>query len=847
MIDVADFRALLSAALSHEQMTSVEATNRLVHSRDTVLLALREIRANELPLEVLSVLPYLVDRVLQNFYHNDQELLELSMEEIENLLVAPTPVVYSCAHALCQCFLHCFARVRRDVSRIFEFACQSVNGNRVQYNHAFELFVIVSTVHMVVHPAHGETPEEMKTIVKVFCEAITADKVMSGDFHEIYEIIRWVLPGILKSWWDIGLSDEVVRHLLGVMIAVCERVMNVAHVVNSADLWVSVDRLFQMVSNTFHIVGLPGSASERVREILHSDMYRLFFLRVLQSIPSFARIFACDCHSSTATNMLRLIERDFHMFSNLGFFEEVDHLKLLLEVLYFSAELSPATILEFDANPAMFYQSAFLGNEVDLRSVSCDMFASLSQSLFPTVVDFLISSRPSEGRAMLTASLCQTTRSNPELTNEHKQMLITLTDAVLSQDISALRGIWQYSRVFLLAEQLWLRSDAEVEVALQLVQSLNLLEVGVVLEPEVFDSRKFTLGCKICCAAVDHGKTLPKDLLLYLAERKDFCISADIWSLLVSGSLSYLDDSNVISLCLHILLDQILSIEMQKENYLPSYESMILHSCYSALIAICQKLGQIVNPQELHDFWVELRKFEFEADFYQFITNLCRANVRGLWTIVRTFPEWEQTQRENFECDIEHVRTITLRYLCGYPDEFKENGGSDFLQYFFEAFKTQWNVQEEVDLYLICEIIATMLQQKWLPPETLPSVIEIACELIKNSPVDNPTTVSAGIDLLMSASLFGGIDVFSNEFFEVWRVFVTNGGIISDRYAVLHRAFFASLGDSAKNQAFPILDAARSTPPNPNMDEKVYELADAPIPSELLNRLATFGLDVCVQ
>ena len=816
------FRECLALA----QKGSSEALKELDEMENVVECGLRELKANELPQEQLLVIPHLMLRVLGNCEKTDAEFFEPLVKMIVDLLVEPTAVVYECVEVLSLVFRLCFVHWKCSLHPVVEFAEKQLKGDDGQREYGFHLLKVCCCDY----PSADE--RDKKFIVSTILDTITVEQIVSGKMVKVYEIVGVCLSCALSVWWDLVVSDETITRVLSAVIGLCEYVDSMEQCVDD-NVRESVSLVFEIVPRLLALNPLYKPAQEaRICEIQGSSLFQNYLVHVLKSIPNFVRVFVTDIHLRLATYMLDLTRHHFNRLLESGVFQD-EHREMLLKSILASSELSPNMIRDFVENTAVFYSSAFLDGARELRTAACSFISQLPESWDMHVLSFLMKARPSEGRIRLTASLCARWPERGQLLDATERALSHLVAAVLTQDVEgAAPAIVQYSRVFLLAEQIWLCPEEVVDQALKFVADQNLLSAGEKLEET--DPVKFTLGCKILLASTKRGRILSVDVMQNMIERRQFCLSTDVCSLMAQACDVFGDSPDTISAIIAIFFDNIIQIEANKDEFLSHIDESNLRQSYRAIWQIYQTLGVIINPEQFQAFWQQLLEIYQDVDpaLYDFVRGLCEIGVEGMWPILRTFPEVEKRLGTTLECEMEQVRATVLFYLSRYREEPVGNDFKEFINYYFECFK-QFNVEEPIDCYILGEITAVMLQQKWLDAFCLPVIIDFAKDiLLQEDPIDDPADLAVAFDLLMSANLFYDVNVFDDHFISVWQRFVEHGGIFGTKAALLHKAFFTKMKGSIGDTALALLSIER--PPNPNIPDSVLQLGTVPCPPKLV-------------
>ena len=798
---------------------------------DVVECCLRELKANELPLEELLVIPHVALRFLENCEISEAGFFEPLVKMVVDLLVEPTAAVYACVDVLCLVFRLCFLHWKCSLRPVVEFAKKQLNGSDEQREYGFHLLKICCCDY----PSEDEKEKaaDARFIVSALLDTMTVEKIVSGKMARVYRLVGACLSCALKVWWDLVVSDETITRVLSVVIGLCEYVDGMERCTDDS-VRESVSLVFEVVPRLLTMNPLYERDQEaRISEVLCSSLFHNYLAHVLKSIPSFVRVFITDIHLRLAKYMLDLT---WHHLDKL----QDGHREMLLESILASSELSPNMIRDFVENTTVFYASAFLDGERELRTAACSFIAELPESWDMDVLSFLMKARHSEGRIRLTASLCAQWPERGQLLDATRGALSHLVAAVLTQDAEgAAPAIVQYSRVFLLAEQLWLCPEDVVDQALKFVADQNLLSAGEKLEDT--DPVKFTLGCKILLAATKRGRIPSVEVMQNIIARRQFCLSTDVCSLLAQACDVFGDSPDTVSAVVAIFFDNIIQIETNKGAFLSPIDESNLRQSYQALWQIYQTLGSIINPEQFKAFWQQLLENyrELDSALYYLVRGLCENGVEGLWPIISTFPEVEEMLGTTLEYEIEQIRATVLLYLSQYKEESVGSDFKEFINYYFDCFK-QFDVDEPIDCYILGEIAAVMLQQKWLDASCLPVIIDLAKSILQEDPVTNPAELAVAFDLLMSTNLFYDVNVFDDFFISVWQRFVDHGGIFGTKDALLHKAFFTKMKGPIGDTSLALLSIEH--PPNPHIPESVLQLGSAvPVPPKLGALLQTLG------
>lgn len=833
-----EFRRQLLALISSDPAESVRIGNQLCSSPETLFFCVEELQRNELPVNVLEWLPPLMQRTFPTVRRAGGSVSERLAGAFYNLLLNPTPFVCNCIGMLQNQFAVLSRFHQVDMTPLLEYTKLVLKQDEPLHTYALHLLLII----MDYYRSSGEPSEKTEDIFRFAHEAfsgiLSVENIMTGKGFRQISIFTTSLPGILKFWWNIGMSPQSISNLLQLVCQVIEVLSQVPQPITSDEVRYCVSRLLDIVFNTLKVrVFMTPGEKQHLLELRQMDLYRDYYVHLIHGIPHCVRVFATDCHLQAATEMLQIVASEF---GQVPLSENEVH--ELLDLLHLSSQLPKSCLEDFTDNPSMFYVSAYICLETELRSIACSFISLLSLELFNQEIALLMNSPPSEGRIRLTAKLCSVAKKKQELDESSKEHLVGLVDQVISQDVEyPIPAIITYSKLFLLAKALWLRPDPEnIRRVVYEIERNNLMCSELPIEDgvEQFDTVRFSLGCALWKAAVKCGEMCPAELVPYLIARRDLCLSSDIWFLIANGSYQFVDQPPQIIPVLNAFFARIVFIHIEN-GLLSTREAKNLNVCYNLVASFYEKAGVLINLEGLLELWRRL--IENDCETYQFflmLQRLCYVGVKGMLGVIGTFPQYERDNNV-CECDNESIMMTILVFLDWYAEE--QPPAREFLEYCWTKFRDQWqSALEEVDLYLLCQIAASMIQRRWVPPECVEYVVQVGRQLVQCDPSERPTTAIAAFSLLVSAKLFYNVDVLDENFLKVWEGLLRSHGLFSHKEAALYKAFFLTVEGPNRDVALELLKQAVDNfdPQTSDVDELIVKLGGLDVPPHLSEKLA---------
>ena len=840
----AQFRDLFAISQSGAP-NSVEAFNTLVQHHETMLFGIQELMLQELPPKQLQVIPHMMLRLF-SFWRAESigcEFWNQVVAGLVELLRNPTPVVYQHVQILGDILSTLEYLVSVSWEPVFECAKAHLEkGTKEDVVYAIPL--LLWTTDSIRRRVKNEQPvafeAQFETFWSAFENHVTVETVLNGEALEILQVLVNGFSGVMKAWWRKSLEMGVLQKLIELMLNVIGMVAELCKSGRALPgdperVRASVSLLLQLVYYCLE-VGQPGYEHHSfLIELRRQEWFCKFYCRILELIPYCMKAFATDIHFGVAFHMMWYIARDFRPMLSLGLFSQPPMIAKLLEVLYWSVELPPSAITDFTDNPDVFYESAYMPSG-DLRSIASKLFKGLPFEWFPMIVDMLKQCQHTEARIWLTACLCSHAKTWEDITQEQRSCLEALfQEAANGGCTSPVPEITQFSLLLLVADAMWLRPEQYAPAAIDLVNSKNLLSCDVDPEAPEFDSRKFSVGCRLWREATRLGIAMPGDVFKCIVDRRSFCITSDIWEIIGSEAVRCCANeqqlSELVSICFAYLL------EMQEDGELQLLNGKKIEACYRCIEQIYTRVGAVVNAEQFLAFWHSLQKTDVDGSFFEFAIRLCRHHIKNLWPFIQTFPAFHDSIEESLDSDWkkEDMMLIVIMYMSECPSDSRPP--PDFLVYYLAKFKSTWeNVPEECDLYLLCELVSIMMQQQWLPESEIPDIVTVGCKLLTQAnPEEAPTQALATFDLLMSAHVFYNANVPHEHLLPVWERLVASNGLVAKRDMMLHSAYFRKLNNEAGSRALAAiasLEAQGVAEPNPDLCEHVTS-RDEFIPAKL--------------
>ena len=832
-----EFRRQLLALISSDPAESVRIGNQLCSSPDTLFFCVEELQRNELPVNVLEWLPPLMQRTFPTIRRAGGSVSERMAGAFYNLLLNPSPFVCNSIGMFQDQFAVLSSFHQLDMTPLFDYTKAALNQEEPLRTYALHLLMIIVDYYR----SRGEPPEKTEDIFRfayeVFSSILSVENIVTGKGFRQISIFATGYPGILKFWWNIGMSPESIANLLQLVCRVIEVLSQVPQPITSDEVRCCVTHLLDIVFHTLKVRQfMAPNERQHLLELRQMELYRDYYVHLIHGIPHCVRVFATDCHLQTATEMLQMVASEF---GQVPLSENEVH--ELLDLLHLSSQLPKSCLEDFAANPAMFYVSAYICLETELRSIACSLISSLSLELFNEEIALLMNSPPTEGRIRLTAKLCSVAKKKQELDESSKERLVRLVDQVMSQDVEyPIPVIVTYSKLFLLAKALWLRPSPEnIRRVLYEIEQNNLMCSELPIEDgvEKFDTVRFSLGCALWKAAVKCGEMCPAELVPYLIARRDFCLSSDIWFLIANGSYQFVDQPPQIIPVFNAFFARIVLIHLEYA-LLPAREVKNLNACYNLVASFYETAGVLINQEGLIELWRQLIANDCETyQFFLMLQRLCYVGVKGMLGVIGTFPQYERDNNV-CECDNESIMMTILVFLDWYAEE--QPPPREFLEYCWSKFRDQWqSALEEIDLYLLCQIAASMIQRRWVPPECIEYVVQVGRQLVQCDPSERPTTAIAAFSLLVSAKLFYNADVLDENFLKVWEGLLRSHGLFSHKDAALYKAFFLTVEGPNRDVALELLKQAEDNfdPQTSDVDELIVKLGGLDVPPHLSEKL----------
>ena len=601
-----------------------------------------------------------------------------------------------------------------------------------------------------------------------------------------------------------------------------------------------VQAFFSTLRTTSETRALSSPCDEVILDFQKTPLYADIYLNTLLAIPHALKVFTTDCHRQIAESMLMLIARNLSNARSLGFFEKPEVLKQLYFDVYSGAELLEVNCEMFLENPEAFYQDAFLNESAGLRNLTCAMQKELCGMFGLDATVAILSQFPaSEGLMRLVSIVCKCAEAEwkrEQLSEEIVPVLCALVDyASQAQDFPGDPSILLTSKLFLMADQLFLRSREDVAQACELVMREGLLK-----NVESSGGILFTLGCKIIKSVLSLGCPVPDDVLSHMFQRTRDCISVDMISIIETSILEHRECLPPPGEVLAFLFQEVIRIADSNAEETSRTEEKRMQHCYRCIRAMYDN-GAPIEP--FVEFWNEY--FEHSSDIVELTRcaiELCQLKVPGICLLMPSV--LKTMQRFSFENDteVEDFMRVFVYFFYWNVEQIRAwDGRMELVSALWAKFQQIWNnANLEPLIYLLGEIIVLVLQEHWLQPEHAGIAANFAAEMIRNHSAEScPALVLVAFDLLISVFLFyhdecPGFDplILCPNMLERWFVLFNTGCLIRKQDVSLHIIFFLTLqsmkpDDKDINAAFQYLQ--QWTEPdeehtNPLMPDVVSEI-----------------------